>query len=181
MNKQTRQEVDKEAKKVAQEEIAHEMGEIRAQLNKITSFNPNDLMQQMQHYFEETQRQLQEMNRQLTQLTEFIQKATPLLNQDQSAQQYTATPQPYSQFGQGQMQQMNSPMNPMNPMSRPTPQQGYGQQPFPTPNPLSQFSPYRNYGNQGNQGNHGQFPSLYGNGLMNYQQQTIPSNQNRHF
>lgn len=171
MNKQTRQEVDKEAKKVAQEEIAHEMGEIRAQLNKITSFNPNDLMQQMQHYFEETQVQLKEMNRQLT---EFIQKATPLLNQ--STQPHTTTmPQPYSQFGQGQMQQMNSPMNPI---SHPIPQQGYGQRPFPTPNPLSQFSPYPNQGNQANQGK--QLPNLYGNGL-NHQQPTITSNQNRHF
>lgn len=215
MNKQIKKEVDKEAKKIAQEEISHEIGAIRTQLNEIIDslqqqpsnpFNPNDLMQEIQRFFEESQRQIREINQKLT---DFVQKATPLLNKivEQSKtssninQQNTVMSQPYSQFG-GHMQQNNHQMNPMA-------QQSYGQNQISTQNQFSQnthqarMNPtFTNVSGQGkmnqtkqlnpnihtpltafNQPNsYGtQTPNYYGIGQMSHQNQTTQNFEHGHF
>ncbi|MEW9671564.1 hypothetical protein [Ammoniphilus sp. 3BR4] len=214
MNKQTRQEVDKEAKKIVQEEMSREIGVIRSQLNEIidslhqqtsNTFNPNDLIQQIQQLFEESQHQLRVMNQQLT---DFIQKATPLLNH--SVQQYKTNPnisqqntsmsQFYSQHGNGQMQQTKSQKNQM---SHPIPQQGYGQNQFSAQSQFSQnihparINPtFNNISGQRIMNPNGQTlpasfnqlnsygtltPDYYGIGQTNNQYQTTQNFQNRNF
>lgn len=200
MNKQTKHEVDKEAKKIAQEEISHEIGMIRTQLNEITnslqqqpinSFNPNELIQQIQQFFEESQQQLQQMNQRLT---DFVEKATPLLNQSiqQAEKQNMAmSQQPYSQFGHGQMQPFNTHMEQM---SHPIPQQSYGQNQLFNQNQLIQHTPqarinpvFHNVSGQGQMNfqqpySYGaQTPYHYGSGAINNQNQTTQPFQNQDF